>query len=701
LARLDDSPVYDVDVRGNTVYVAQGTKGIGTVDVTHPGAPVIVPGMEAAAGSSIEVVSAAAASAIGGGAIGDGAVVQVAPDVVLKVDSLVPDNGIVDRQPGGELEVRARFSKAIDLYPDNLSHFKLRGPSGLVPTTVSIVNNDAILTLPDVSGLHVGDALSLEIQAGVASVKPINGVSRVLYSLRQDQSFPFVYRGSRPDNLSIDSVVPRHVPTDRAQNITVSVLGASPDKEKLQLFVAGQSVPITGVIANAGDERTAILTATLPALGTPGQYDVEVESDEDGVWERVKLRGALIADAPVLLTRASPGWGPLAGGTQVTLTGQGFQPGNSVADGLTLRVGDRPGSNVRVLSSQRMTFTTPVGRSGKNDVTAADRYGNSSTLSGDDGFGYGISKLGTLSLSFAPSDIHVSRGQHGIAFVSGGLFSAQNVGAPLSVGGKDRNLVRVLGGRDVPDPILAGSIDVNDPLHPLLVAGASSLPPGPDIEARIAAALASTAPDGASFNFGPPDSVMLWPATEYEQGVAHQRLYVAGGPGGVLRVNTDDATGLQRLDQQLANSTLVSGVVQTGADVFATGNGVSGACEAGVCGHCPVGTQAPRTQRLTYLAPNDAVQLPDLVGADAGGFVKLRGNWLLASGLRAPIEWFAVDQCEEWPGHSLDKQLASAQVELVNLTDPALNHALVFSGPVYDLVNYGDYLVAALGQQGL
>ncbi|HMI90704.1 MAG TPA: IPT/TIG domain-containing protein, partial [Polyangiales bacterium] len=157
----DYGTAYDVAIDENTLYVARGTQGILSLDVTNPAAPIAAGGLESFAANDIHAVVAGDFSAIGGGAAGSGTiatrVVQVSPDVILRVSGVDPDDGILDYDALGRLQVRMHFSKAIDLWPDNLGRFRMLGSGGSeLPIDVSIANNDALLTLQSSQGLSLG-----------------------------------------------------------------------------------------------------------------------------------------------------------------------------------------------------------------------------------------------------------------------------------------------------------------------------------------------------------------------------------------------------------------------------------------------------------------------------------------------------------------------------------------------------------------
>jgi len=361
--------VYDVAVNGNVAYAALGANGIATVDITNPARPVVTEGMEAFGGSTLEVVVAGAYAAYVAGIDNTGsAVVQVTPDVVLKIHRVDPASRILDRDAFGDVVAILRFNKTIDLAPDNLHRFAVEMASGeRQPLDVEIINNDALLTLTNPDVLAVGQVVHIVARAGVASVKPLtNGGQRVLYTLGQDQRYVMTYRGDRPDALRVDAVMPRRIPEGRPAEITIAALGVPRDIERVRAYAGGVALNITAIESNDDDERVGIITASVSATLASGMHDIVIEAEKSGVWESASLRGGLMVDAPIRFDALAPQWGPLAGGTVVTITGSGFEPGNTVMDGLQVRIGSVPVASVRVLAEDTMQVTTRGGRSGRN-----------------------------------------------------------------------------------------------------------------------------------------------------------------------------------------------------------------------------------------------------------------------------------------------------------------------------------------------
>lgn len=87
-----------------------------------------------------------------------------------------------------------------------------------------------------------------------------------------------------------------------------------------------------------------------------------------------------LAPNPGLIFGIRPANGPVAGGTAVTLTGEGF------AGAPTILFGTAEGKNVLVKSDKEITVTTPAGSKGKVDITLKNATGPTSSL--QDGFTY-------------------------------------------------------------------------------------------------------------------------------------------------------------------------------------------------------------------------------------------------------------------------------------------------------------------------
>ena len=122
--------------------------------------------------------------------------------------------------------------------------------------------------------------------------------------------------------------------------------------------VTGVTVKVTGV-------------ATGNNSGEPGSFTLQ-EADPPSPL----VSPAISLSAPTV-TMISPATGPIAGGTQVTVTGTGF---SSTA---TVSFGTDAATNVTVKSSTELVATSPAHSAGPVDVVVTDATGTSATSSAD------------------------------------------------------------------------------------------------------------------------------------------------------------------------------------------------------------------------------------------------------------------------------------------------------------------------------
>jgi IPT/TIG domain len=138
----------------------------------------------------------------------------------------------------------------------------------------------------------------------------------------------------------------------------------------------------TTAAASVSDVSAASLKATSPA-GT-GTKDVTVTVTLPG-GESATSNGLPFQYVPApTVTSVSPTSGPVTGGTDVTITGTGFQPGAMVlfgpSDGSTSVTDDLTGTPVSVLSSTSILVTAPPGIVGATNVVVVNPDGQSGAL---------------------------------------------------------------------------------------------------------------------------------------------------------------------------------------------------------------------------------------------------------------------------------------------------------------------------------
>jgi hypothetical protein len=164
-------------------------------------------------------------------------------------------------------------------------------------------------------------------------------------------------------------------------------------------FVAGDTtVTIGGITVPAGS--VTVNSATSLTFSTPAHIagNVAVSVATSGGASSNISGGFTYEDAPTAIA-LSPAFGPVAGGTSVTITGTNFVAGNTTVTiaGITI-----PAGSVTVNSSTSLTFSTPAHAAGNVAVSVSTSGGSSSNILG--GFTYEATPTATsLSPAFGPS----------------------------------------------------------------------------------------------------------------------------------------------------------------------------------------------------------------------------------------------------------------------------------------------------------
>jgi len=723
---------YDISLNGNILYVANGTEGIKSYDVTDPFNPVMVFGYAAYNGNDIRVVFATPYSAIGLGKDSVGGVLQETPDAVLKLHKVEPTNGILDRDTDGVVKARFRFNKAIDLFPDNLKFFSIYDDQGnKISTRTEIRNNDALVYVEQPDLLSVGQILTLEARAGLVASKPVlqNGqqINLELYRLRSTQRKQIVYRGDRPDRIEINAVLPRRIELNEQVPITISMFGAPSDLSRVRAYIGDMEMQINAIEQNSEGERLAIITATTPLISARGQYDIRVSVEKGGLWQSAYLRGALQVDEAIFFDSLLPQWGPIKGGTRLTIRGRGFEPGNTVTDGLRIQIGSQPVSEITVYSTNELELVTPRGVSGLNRVFGQDRYGNETELSRINGFGYGIAQLGTAAASLVdPVDVIIDR-ETGVAAVAtgyfkdfeqdkvirtGGLnesnyaatFDIQNPSAPLLVGGTPTLPSGQDGLNELERHATFLRLSLQKTLNELGISPQENLPPPPPLTPEEEVELERTS--GTYFP-GSVDTTKVQFVKENELGIERKRLYVAAGNAGVARLNFDEQNGLQVKENTIFGEpyfeSQVRDILKTGHALFATtSTGSDGEPPERGCGS-GVGASGSGLEEISYLSFDDPITLTSQLGLSGGEFLYGNADWVSAGGKSQGAIW-PTKPCppsfREISGAAPSEKGPSI-VESVNIYDRFLKRRYEFQSNVFDMVDYGKYSIFALGGDGL
>jgi len=189
--------------------------------------------------------------------------------------------------------------------------------------------------------------------------------------------------GSYLTNLDATSLV--NTVADARLSSNVALLGGSQTFSGNPIFsgapyfsgatgkFSGDGSGLTGVVATASAARA---DATGGAC-TPGAIRYKAAGgghfqgcDESGTWKQFDN-----APGPLILTVA-PGFGPVAGGTTVTLGGANFTAG------ATVTIGGVAGIATTFLTGNSIAFTTPAASSGAANLTVTNPDGQNALLTG-------------------------------------------------------------------------------------------------------------------------------------------------------------------------------------------------------------------------------------------------------------------------------------------------------------------------------
>lgn len=178
----------------------------------------------------------------------------------------------------------------------------------------------------------------------------------------------------------------------------------------------GASRPADSVTA------TRITTAIAAAdIATAGTVHVGV-ANSDGTVSTPDLTFTIMAPPPRPTTLTPPSGGT-GGGTVVTITGAGFQPG------ATVRIGGAP-ATVTAVTATRIVVTAPAHAVGGASVVVTNPDGQAQTLT--DAYTYGITpeaRSGTSPVAISPPSPPASRA---IPSPASAAISARPIAPPPS-----------------------------------------------------------------------------------------------------------------------------------------------------------------------------------------------------------------------------------------------------------------------------
>src|SRR5690606_17160387 len=102
--------------------------------------------------------------------------------------------------------------------------------------------------------------------------------------------------------------------------VTIGGLNIPLDSSRVEVYIGDVQAAVVNIQSNDDEDRAAIIEAEVPPITQAGQYNVIVRVQNGGLWEQAVLQGGLVVDAPIEFESLTPGWGPVGGGTVITIT---------------------------------------------------------------------------------------------------------------------------------------------------------------------------------------------------------------------------------------------------------------------------------------------------------------------------------------------------------------------------------------------
>ena len=243
----------------------------------------------------------------------------------------------------------------------------LQGDGFLAPMTVTI------------AGLPLSDLVVHDTTHASGVVTPVAAPGSADVTVTTDEGVAtavdaFAFLGAEIlDVFDVANIFPKVGSTAGGDALTLVVTGLT-GAAGTSVSIAGKPAPILHVVPAQHTVRVS-----TPAHDASGPVDVAVTHG----GETVTLPGAFVYEQHPQVVSVTPSYGPVGGGTEVTVTGEGFVPGTLV------RIGALPAAGVTVVDEHTITAVTPPGTAGLANVRV-EAFGHDDTLVGGFAFTDGL-----------------------------------------------------------------------------------------------------------------------------------------------------------------------------------------------------------------------------------------------------------------------------------------------------------------------
>jgi hypothetical protein len=275
-----------------------------------------------------------------------------------QLQAITPGGGgsadVTVRNPDGQLAtLQAAFNYSLGPAPTITNLSPIQGPS-TGGTIVTITGTDFVAGAAVLFGGVASSNVTVVNATTIRATTPMHapGLVDIVVRNPDNQTATFLRGFSFNPGPVVTAASPSSGPTAGGTSVTID--GTN--------FSSGATVTFGTIAAASTTFVSSTQIVAVTASGGMGTVNITVRNPDGQTGSLVGGFNFLAGPAPTITAALSPGSGPAAGGTTVTITGTGFQTGASVL------IGGNSATNVTVVSATQITAVTPAGAAGSADV---------------------------------------------------------------------------------------------------------------------------------------------------------------------------------------------------------------------------------------------------------------------------------------------------------------------------------------------
>lgn len=198
-----------------------------------------------------------------------------------------------------------------------------------------------------------------------------------------DEHNVFISVGTFTNQSPVYNTPPDEIFAEEGSLIEFTFSASDPDASQVVTLRSVGKPPGASFPDGISGNPVSATFSWIPALGQAGDYSIFFDAEDNAaagsrIIERKRTIIHVTSACPtqVRIISLSPNSGPPAGGTPVTLRGQGF------CGSVTVTIGGNPVTDLTVVSSSQLSFKTPPGTAGQADDVVVTAAGGSAPLVG-------------------------------------------------------------------------------------------------------------------------------------------------------------------------------------------------------------------------------------------------------------------------------------------------------------------------------